>query len=69
MNEIIIYDTSRQVLLALTRVLEILLVIGDIEIVAYLLYLDLALLDLLHRIDQKFYLSKGAVVFHVASSE
>ena len=67
--EIIIDDASREVLLALAGVLQVLLAVGDIEIVAHLLDLGLALLDALHGVDQEFYLAERAVVLQVARPE
>lgn len=68
-NEIVIYDAAWEVLLALTRVLQVFFTVRDIEIVAYLHDTSLALLDPLDWIHQKLNLSKRTVVLQVTGSE
>lgn len=68
-NKIVINDAAWQIFFALTSVLEILFTVRDIEIVAYLLDLGLALFDPLDWIHQKLNLSKRTVVLQITGSE
>lgn len=62
-DEVVGNDASRQVLLTMAGLLQLLLAVGHVEIVSYLLQFGLGLLDALHRLHYELDRPECRVVF------